>query len=292
MTGLMDIELGQRLGVIPAVLTSSKRLLAWPSQEAHLVGGLRNMEQQYLWDLESSIRVQQSLLPKQPPILAEADIAVRYLPMMGVSGDYYDFLPLHEGKVGLATGDVCGKGMRAAFLMASVCATLRAQVKAGIRTAGELLAHLNQAVCCSTPKHQFVTLIYGIWDAIAHTFTYSSAGHPPVLHYQAATGCVNKLSVGGTILGVCEAAKYPTESVSLGTGDALVLYTDGIIEASDAFDEVFGIDRLSQVVAEHGEESSEALATTILTSASQFSHQGWEDDVTLVVIKRTGGVEE
>jgi sigma-B regulation protein RsbU (phosphoserine phosphatase) len=208
--------------------------------------------------------------------------------MMGVSGDYYDFLPLHKEQTGLAVGDVCGKGMGAALLMASVCLCFRAQVQADSAGAGELLAQLNRTIYQDTLENQFVTLIYGIWDSSAHTFTYSRAGHPPVLHYQTAAGNVRELSTGGMVLGVCEEMEYPTESVSLAIGDALVLYTDGIIEASNTSDETFGIHRLSEVVAAHGEKSSEALAAAILASASQFAHRGWEDDVTLMVVKRVG----
>lgn len=311
MTAFMDMELEQQLGVISTTHTLGHQLLPWQSAESTVpesqfaapaldlpgtmfaqrerpVGRRLNMMQRYLLDLENSIRVQQWLLPKQPPALTDAETTVRYLPMMGVSGDYYDFLPLHEEQMGLAVGDVCGKGMGAALLMASVCLTFRAQVQARSATAGELLAYLNRAIYRATPENQFVTLVYGVWDASIHTFTYSRAGHPPVLHYRAATGNVHELSTGGMVLGVCEEMEYPTESVSLEAGDALVLYTDGIIEASDASDEIFGIHRLSQVVAAHGEESSEALAAAILAAASQFAHQGWEDDVTLMVVKRAG----
>jgi sigma-B regulation protein RsbU (phosphoserine phosphatase) len=218
--------------------------------------------------------------------LAETEIAVRYLPMKGVSGDYYDLLPLHEEKMGLAIGDVCGKGIGAAFLMASLCTTLRAQVQTELMASGELLARLNQLVCRGTKRDQFVTLSYGIWDGITHTFTYSSAGHPPAIHYQADTGCVRELDAGGIVLGVCEDMVYPTESVPLGIGDALVFYTDGITEASNETDEVFGVQRLSEVVAVHGEEPSEGLASTIMGAASEFAQQGWQDDVTLMVVKR------
>ena len=211
---------------------------------------------------------------------------MRYLPMKGVSGDYYDLLPLHEEKTGLAVGDVCGKGIEAAFLMASLCTALRAQAQAESMASGELLARLNQFVCRGTEKHQFVTLSYGVWDANAHTFTYSNAGHPPVLHYQAETGCVRELDAGGIVLGVYENMIYPMESVSLQAGDALVMYTDGIIEATNNADEVFGVDRLSDVVAEYGREPSEGLAEAIMYIASQFSYQGWQDDVTLMVMKR------
>lgn len=212
---------------------------------------------------------------------------MRYIPMEGVSGDYYDFLPLHEEKTGLAVGDVCGKGISAAFLTASLSANLRAQAQMESITSGELMSRLNRSVHRDTLAHQFVTLNYGVWDAVANTFTYSNAGHPPALHYQAETRSVRKLDVGGIVLGVLEDMEYPTESVSLGASDALVLYTDGITEASNADDEMFGIERLEEVVEAYGEESSEGLAEAIMDAASQFAHQGWQDDVTLMALKRT-----
>ena len=188
--------------------------------------------------------------------------------------------------MGLAVGDVCGKGIGAAFLTASLCTKLRAQAQNDSITSAELLARLNRLVHRDTPTHQFVTLSYGVWDSDTHTFTYSNAGHPPVLHYQAQTRRVRQLDVGGIVLGVCEDIEYPTESVYLGAGDALVLYTDGITEASNAGDEVFGVERLGEVVAAHGRESSEGLAEEIMDAASQFACQGWQDDVTLMIVKR------
>lgn len=302
---LMDMHLERQLKTVAASFTPSLQPLPWllqiPSfqapatdapetsfaREDQTLDAHSDMAQDYLSDLESSIRVQQKLLTEQPTAPPGAEIAVHYLPMMAVSGDYYDLLTLHEGQVGLAIGDVCGKGIEAAMLMASVCTTLQAHVQADPTAIGELLTHLNQVTYRDTARHQFVTLTYGIWDASDHMFTYSSAGHLPVLHYQASTGCVNELNVGGMVLGVCEETEYPTESVSLGMGDALVMYTDGITEASNASDEAFGIDRLGKVVAAHGEKPPEALATAILDAASQFAHQRWEDDVTLMVVKRT-----
>jgi sigma-B regulation protein RsbU (phosphoserine phosphatase) len=137
-----------------------------------------------------------------------------------------------------------------------------------------------------TETHQFVTLSYGVWDAGSHTFTYSNAGHPPILHYQAQTGCVKQLDMGGIVLGVCKDMDYPTESVSLKAGDTLVMYTDGITEASNNNDEVFGVDRLGELVEVYGDESSESLAEAIIDTALQFTSQGWQDDVTLMVVKK------
>jgi sigma-B regulation protein RsbU (phosphoserine phosphatase) len=250
MTAFMNMELRQQIGISPGMIAPNRRHLS-------------HVE------------------------LAGAEASVRYIPMEGVSGDYYDFLPLHEEKTGLAVGDVCGKGIGAAFLTASLSANLRAQAQMESMTSGELMSHLNRFVHRDTLSHQFVTLNYGVWDAVANTFTYSNAGHPPVLHYQAKTRSVRKLDVGGIVLGVLEDMEYPTESISLGTGDALVLYTDGITEASNADDEMFGIERLEEVVEAHGEESSEGLAEAIMDAASQFAHRGWQDDVTLMALKRT-----
>jgi sigma-B regulation protein RsbU (phosphoserine phosphatase) len=250
MTAFMNMELRQQVGMSPGMITPNRRHLS-------------HVE------------------------LAGAEASVRYIPMEGVSGDYYDFLPLHEERTGLAVGDASGKGIGAAFLTASLCANLRAQAQMESMTSGELMSCLNRFVHRDTPTHQFVTLNYGIWDAADDTFTYSNAGHPPALHYQAKTGCVRKLNVGGIVLGVLENMEYPTESVSLETGDALVLYTDGITEASNAGDEMFGIERLGEVVEAYGEESSEELAEAIMDAASQFAYQGWQDDVTLMALKRT-----
>ncbi len=292
MTTLMDMEVGQQLDVVPAMFAPNQQLTPWLMRSREFTTstlGLIEMSpaQLYFWDLESYVGVQQRLLSEEPPVLAGAEVALRYLPVMDVSGDYYDVVPLGGEQTGLAMGDVCGKGMVAAPLVAYVCVNLRAHAQAYQLTAGELLSCLNRAIHQDSPTDRFVTLTYGLWDACKHTFTYSLAGHPPVLHYQAATGCVSQLEVGGTVLGVWEEAEYPTESVSLGLGDVLVLYTDGIIEASDARDETFGIQRLSETVAEHGEESSEGLASAILNAASQFAEREWEDDVTLMVLKRT-----
>ncbi len=240
----------------------------------------------YLKELENSIIVQQNLLYNEPPKPMGVDIAVRYLSMMGVSGDYYDFLPIDERRLGLAIGDICGKGMGAAMLMASVCGTIRTLVQIYPTAVEDLLADLNKIIYRCSASHQFMTLAYGIWDRDAHTFTYSCAGHPPMLHYQAATGKVRELRVGGMVLGILENTEYPVETVSLETGDVLVMYTDGIIEASDVLGNVFGMNRLSQVVSEHGEDSSETMMAAILTTASQFTCGGLRDDTTVMVVKR------
>jgi sigma-B regulation protein RsbU (phosphoserine phosphatase) len=220
-----------------------------------------------------------------PSGMSGMEIAGRCMPMMDVSGDCFSFSSMDGGQIGMAIGDACGKGMEAARLMASVC-TIFQMLARKLSVPGKLLYHLNRVVCHSTPQNQFVTFLYGLWNADAHTFTYSRAGHPPALHYKSATKHVHELSVGGMVLGVCEDMKYPTASVSLDIGDVLVLYTDGITEATDVSSEVFGSQRLAEVVMEYGDKPSEVLVSEILNAVSRFAHQRWTDDVTLVIVKR------
>jgi phosphoserine phosphatase RsbU/P len=251
-----------------------------------LFGSLLELVQRYLQELENAVRSQQKLLPELPPTLPGFEIAVQYLPKMGVSGDYYDFLDVGEKQLGVALGDVCGKGMGAAILMASVRAALRAQVEADPQAVGELLAHLNQTVARDAPERQFVTLAYGRLDANSYTFTYSLAGYPPVLHYQAETGHARELSTGGGVLGIWQGVEYPVDTVSLKVGDALVLHTDGIIEARDDEESEFGIDRLRTVLQTHTRETASALLEAILSAVSQFANENFSDDITVMVVKR------
>ncbi len=297
MTTLTSADLRKRSEIISAMLESDHEPLIWKIQGEEFAASEMGfasslpVELESLrfhredlpigsWSLGNSVRGQQAAAPGM-------EVAVRYVPAKGVSGDYCDLLPLNEGQIGLAVGDACGRGIGAARLMASVCVNLHARIQA-CSAAGDLLGQLNRVLCRDTPDNQFVTFMYGIWNVDSRTFAYSHAGHPPVLHYQSTTGCVSKLSIGGMVLGVCEDVEYPTASMSLSTGDALVLYTDGITEAVNAYDEVFGIHRLMEVVAEYGEESSQALATAILDTASHFAHQVWEDDATVMVVKMIG----
>ncbi len=297
MTTLINADIGKRSEIISAMLESEHAPLIWNIQDeefaASEISSASSLPVEFKsprfrredlpnrsWSLGNSIRDQQAAAPGM-------EIAARYLPARGVSGDYCDLLPLNEEQIGLAVGDACGRGIGAARLMVSVYVNLRARMRA-CSTAGDLLGQLNRVLCRDTPDNQFVTFMYGVWNVDSRTFNYSHAGHPPVLHYQSAAGCVNKLSVGGMVLGVFEDADYPTGSMSLSAGDALVLYTDGITEAVNANDEVFGIHRLMEVVATYGEESSGALATAILDTASHFSHHEWEDDATVMVVKMIG----
>ncbi|MDQ1327218.1 MAG: phosphoserine phosphatase RsbU/P [Candidatus Poribacteria bacterium] len=281
--------LSQGKGLTASEIKSASSVLGLPKamtdQGYGMIGELCELVLRYLKELESSATIQKKLLPEHPPELEGIDISVKYIPMMGVSGDYYDFLSIGKGKIGIALGDVCGKGMSAAMLMACVRMALRAHLQTNPEAVGDLLVHLNKVVEQDAPESRFVTLAYGILDTSTQTFTYSNAGHPPVLHYQSAAGDVRKLNVGGCMLGILDEIEYPAETVTLENGDALVFYTDGIIEASNESEELFGIDRLRDVVAGHGAGSAESLQDAILSATSRFSNQHWDDDVTVMVVK-------
>jgi phosphoserine phosphatase RsbU/P len=253
--------------------------------EYYSLGKLFEFAVSYLREIEGSASVQRKLLPDHPPKLEGLDIAVKYIPMVGVSGDYYDFLPLSERKIGIAMGDVCGKGISAAMLMACVRTALHAHIQVEPNAVGELMSYLNKVIKQDSPDNRFVTLVYGILDAKSHTFSYSVAGHPPVLHYRSVTKDVCKLDIGGSLLGIKDDTEYPVETVTLDKGDDLILYTDGIIEASDATDELYGLDRLCDMVAIHGAEPAESLQDSILSDISSFANKTWEDDVTMITTK-------
>jgi sigma-B regulation protein RsbU (phosphoserine phosphatase) len=281
----MDMGIERQLEVSPVAFVSAL-IDKSVAQIQTLLNRSWNKLSQYQWDLESSISIQQMLLPGQPPVLPGIDLAVCYIPKMGVSGDYYDFIRMDDNQVGIAIGDICGKGLGTTPMMASVCISLRAQAQENLLSAGELMSQLNKTICHNTADYQFVTMVYGIWDENNNIFTYSNAGHPPVLYYEKATGRIHELGTGGMLLGVFDHTEYHVESIPLSPGDALIFYTDGIIESTNKSNEIFGVNRLTEVIKSYIHEKSEILADKILSAASMFAGQEWMDDVTLMVLKR------
>ncbi|MFO7652861.1 MAG: SpoIIE family protein phosphatase [Candidatus Krumholzibacteriia bacterium] len=182
-----------------------------------------------LRELETARGIQQRLLPDDRPLAPGFEIVGVSVPTRQVGGDYYDFLPLGQGRLGLAVGDVSGKGMPAALLMSNLQASLQGQV-IHPATVADVVARVNSLLVQSTDSHMFATFFYGVLDTQQSLFTYTNAGHnPPIL--LRAGGEVEYLQAGGLILGMLPGQEYRQETVTLGTGDVVVLYTDGITEA-------------------------------------------------------------
>jgi serine phosphatase RsbU (regulator of sigma subunit) len=242
-------------------------------------------------ELETARKIQEKLLPHEMPHLPGFEIAGTSIPSKQVGGDYFDFLDLGEGRLGIAIADVSGKGIPAALLMANLQASLHAQTLETEKVA-EVATRINNLLVKSTDANMFVTFFYGLLDRNKSTFTSTNAGHNPPLLLRVDQS-TEHLSEGGLVLGFLPDQKYAQQTTILHPGDILVLYTDGITEAREPAEEkavqdkLFGEDRLVQVIMEGASLSAREIQSAILHNVSVHTKntpQG--DDITLVVIKR------
>ncbi len=257
--------------------------------ENHLLHRRRMEEAQAMIRMQEEVRlaleIQRNLLPKTPPRLTGYDVAGRSVPAQGVGGDYFDFIPMDDRRMAVCLGDVSGKGMPAALLMANLQAGVRGQtlLKA---TPADCLRHSNTLLHQNTDAEKFATCFYGILDVTEHCLCYANAGHErPV--YLSRAGGMKTLDTGGLLLGVIPGATFPEDRVTVDSGDVLVLYSDGITEAVDAEDREFGVDRLREVVQRHPDATADELLDRIMAAVDAHAGAGPpSDDRTLVVVRR------
>jgi len=235
-------------------------------------------------DLKVARRIQETLLPKQPPQLEGYDLAGFSIPAREVGGDYFDFIDISGGRLGLAIADVSGKGTPAALLMAGLQACLRGQAALGKDVAGTV-ERVNLMLTRSIDTGRFVTSVYGQLDPPGRVFTYVNAGHNyPLL--VSREGKVKLLDTSDLLLGVFPETSYTEKRVELAAGDLLVLYTDGITEAENVDGEFFGLDRLSRLMADNRNLSASGILTTLLESVQKFqSGMNQSDDITILIVK-------
>jgi sigma-B regulation protein RsbU (phosphoserine phosphatase) len=236
-------------------------------------------------ELATAREIQVSLLPKTCPFGEGFSVSAMNKPSRWVGGDYHDFVLHREDKLGMAIGDVSGKGMPAALLMAVLQATFNAQVQNDLPVR-ETVSRINAHITRTTDIEKFVTFFYGELDLKSGQFTYSNAGHNAPLLIRA-DGQVQELTTGGLILGFMDNAPYEEETVSLAPGDTLFLYTDGIIEAQNHADEEFGTDRLVRLLLDNHHFTPDELLDTIFRQVDQFSGGDLvqQDDSTMVVLQ-------
>ena len=242
--------------------------------------------------LETAAVIQQNLIPKKAPDLPGFDIAGFLRSSMTVSGDFYDFIPLDDNRLGIGIADVRGKGIPAALLMVMIRTTLRLICREETSPAA-VLKRINDLLAIDTDPDLFATMVYAILDSAAMTFTYSSAGHNYPLHLKNRGAEVDQLEAGGMILGTFDYATFESETIHFTPGDGLLLYTDGVTETERKSDETFyGEERLAEIFQSNSDQSAEAFCQTIETALFDFSgtdHR--DDDVTIVVIKVKDGKE-
>ena len=228
--------------------------------------------------------IQMSFLPPQDPQIKGFEVAGLNLPSRLVSGDYYDFIRIVEGQWGLVIGDVSGKGIPSALIMASFRASLLAEIRNNysIRT---IMSKVNQLLWESTDSNQFVTAFYGVLDEKRRILTYCNAGHNPGLLIHA-DGTSTRLETGGLILGAFADASYWESYVQIQPNEILLLYTDGVTEIYDEAEEEFGVDRLLELVSAHRTLSTREITLVVKEKIIEFAaNRTIQDDFTLLVLK-------
>lgn len=228
-------------------------------------------------------QVQRRMIPANPPSLPHVDIGAVYRPTFNVGGDFYDFISLPKGNLGIGIADVSGKGVPASLLMASIRTALRVYANF-MYDIDRIMAEVNQHVCRETTVREFATMFYGVLTPDGRRFTYCNAGHDPPLLLR--DGKIIYLGTGGMVVGVDPETVFEREVLSLRAGDVLLLYTDGVVEALNFADERFGRERLAQSLLRHAKEPAQLVAQNILWDTRRFRGLADRtDDVSLVAVK-------
>jgi serine phosphatase RsbU (regulator of sigma subunit) len=231
--------------------------------------------------------IQQTLLPKHVPDLPGYGLAAYYQPAREVGGDFYDFMELDDGQLGLVVGDVTDKGVPAALVMATTRTLLRASAQR-LDSPGEVLKRVNEVIVQDIPPNMFITCLYAILDPVTGLLRYANAGHDLPYRHKASAGGAEELRATGMPLGLLPGMEYEEKEIVLDRGDSVLFYSDGLVEAHDPHREMFGFPRLQGLVAGH-RTSGEAMVTFLLSELTRFTGDEWEqeDDITLVTLERS-----
>jgi serine phosphatase RsbU (regulator of sigma subunit) len=237
-------------------------------------------------ELKVAQLIQQQFLPKSVPDLPSWHVAAFYRPARTVGGDFYDFLPLPDGRLMVVIGDVTDKGVPAALVMASTHALLRGAAPRLIAP-GQVLAQVNDLLCTDIPAHMFVTCLALVLDPATGLLEFANAGHD--VPYVRTEGGVAELRARGMPLGLMPGSEYEEKTFQLRPGDSVLLHSDGLAEAHSADREMFGFPRVSALVGRSA--GGEALIDACLAELAAFTGPGHEqeDDITLVTLERSRG---
>ena len=249
-------------------------------------------------EVEIASEVQNQLFPRTPPIMQTIELVGICHPARMVSGDYYDYLRLPDGNLAVAIGDVAGKGISAALLMASIQSIIRTQLAAGLPLAAaagnghigphfstsSIVAQLNRQLYASTAPEKYATFFFGAYDERSRILTYTNAGHLPPLLLRA--GEVTLLEVTGTVVGLFPSIRYEEQTVELREHDLLIAYTDGITEPENAYGEEFGSERLVETALRYQNREPKEIAAKIMEAVTHWSTAPeLPDDMTVVIAR-------
>jgi serine phosphatase RsbU (regulator of sigma subunit)/anti-sigma regulatory factor (Ser/Thr protein kinase) len=236
-------------------------------------------------ELRVATLIQQNFLPKQLPDLPGWQVSAYYRPAREVGGDFYDFVELTDGQIGVVIGDVTDKGVPAAMVMAATRSVLRASAQRVVAP-GQVLERVNELMCPDMPAKMFVTCLYGVLEPATGRFRYANAGHN--LPYVRTSGGTVELRATGMPLGLMPGISYEEKEAFLEPGQVMLLHSDGVAEAHSGSQEMFGFPRLMDVVGSR--EGNGEVIDRVLTELDRFTPAGWEqeDDITLVALTRLG----
>jgi serine phosphatase RsbU (regulator of sigma subunit) len=235
-------------------------------------------------ELEIAMQVQARLFPQRLPTMRALEYAGVCVQTRRVGGDYYDFLDLGQERLGLVIGDIAGKGMPAALLMANLQANLRSQCAIAIEQPEQLLQSVNRLFYENTADNAYATFFYSEFDDRTGRLRYANCGHLPGLLLRV-DGAVERLEATASVLGLFTDWECRTAEHQLLSGDLLAIFTDGITEAFNDRDEEFGEDRLIDALHTHRQLSPSDLVAAILDEVRRFSCQEQRDDITLIVAR-------
>lgn len=243
----------------------------------------RELQRQHEEEVREAREIQNSLLPSRLPLIPNYEVAAVTQPLRFVGGDYYNIVSIDERRTSFCIADVAGKGLPAALLMSSLHAALQPLINQKLAPA-ELCQRLNRIMCELMPVGKFISFFYGVLDAKDHRLSYCNAGHnPPWMIRQDGTPL--ELEAEGAVLGQFPQWVYRQSEVQIGAGDALLLFTDGLVEADNANHEPFGESRIVETAQGHAGLTAQDLTNQLLAQASQYCAGHFQDDASLIVIK-------
>lgn len=240
-------------------------------------------------ELQIAREVQNQLYPRLEMYSSHLRVAAMCHPARTVSGDYFEYRAVCDGQVALAIGDVSGKGISAALLMASLQSSLRTQLQSFADDPGlspaEVVRRVNQHLCASTSPDKYATFFLGLYDEAASTMIYTNAGHlPPVL---VRNGCAQRLEVNGTIVGAFAGVPYGESRLVLEPGDLLAWFTDGLTEPESEFGEMFGEERFVELLTKNAHRDEQRIVDLVLDSVRHWTNSDeMQDDITLLLARR------
>jgi sigma-B regulation protein RsbU (phosphoserine phosphatase) len=291
------ISLGSKRSELPYTKADLQLLSAVAAQtglaleNAHLTESIRReiaSRERLDRELEIARDVQQRLFPQKLPHVNGLDFCGYCRPAQGVGGDYYDFIHLASGALGIAVGDVSGKGIAAALMMASLQASLRGQTIKPCDTLAEMIHHINGLVYEASSANRYATFFYAQYDPVSRKLTYVNAGHnPPMLRRKKGDGFeFLRLEEGGTVIGLFPDFPFKEAEVQLQSGDILVAFTDGISEAMNHDEEEFDEERLMEAIRTCPSRSAANISSYILEHVDAFTAGADQhDDMTIVVMR-------